>query len=199
MGGIEMSAAQPATEFLVALFGPDRSGRVYIASLPNIKNEGESEERHILTRNSTQITDFTRRHDQPGEGCFVCVNPIKDKATRRAEENVTQIVCAHTDIDFSQIEAAPEELERILANLSLPPSRVHHSGHGLHLYWLLKTALDATSENRERHKQLLRQLADIVGGDHAACLIPQLMRLPGTINSKNGEQREVRVLSDRAD
>ena len=194
-----MSAAHPATEFIVALFGPHRSGRVYIASLPNIKNEGESDERHILTRSSAQIVDFTRRHDQPGEGCFVCVNLIKDKATRRAEENVTWIVCVHADIDFSLVEATPEEVERIVAGLSLPPSRVHHSGHGLHLYWFLKIAIEATPENCDRHRRLLRQLADIIGGDSAACLIPQLMRLPGTINSKNGERHEVRILSDRAD
>ena len=194
-----MSAAHPASEFIVALFGPHHSGRVYIASLPNIKTEGESEERHVLTRSSAQIVDFTRRHDQPGEGCFVCINLIKDKATRRAEENVTQIVCVHVDIDFSTVEATPEEVERIVAGLSLPPSRVHHSGHGLHVYWFLKTAIEATPENNDRHKRLLRQLADIVGGDLAVCEISRLMRLPGTTNSKNGERHEVRIISDRAD
>jgi len=194
-----MSAAHPAAEFIVAMFGPHRSGRVYVASLPNIKNEGESEERHILTRSSVQISDFTRRHDQPGEGCFVCVNPIKDKATRRAEETVILIICAHADIDFSKVEATPEEVERIVTGLSLPPSRVHHSGHGLHVYWFLKIAIAATPENNDRHKRLLHRLADILGGDPAACLIPQLMRLPGTTNSKNGERHEVRVLSDHTE
>ena len=194
-----MSAAHPATEFIVALFGPHQNGRVYIASLPNIKNASEAEEKHILTRSSAQIADFTRRHDQPGEGCFFCVNPIKDKATRRAEETVILIICAHADIDFSKVEETPEEVERIIAGLSLPPSRVHHSGHGLHIYWFLKIAIAATRENNARHKRLLHQLADILGGDPAACLIPQLMRLPGTINSKNDERHEVRVLSDHTE
>src|SRR5262249_52839173 len=66
-------------------------------------------------------------------------------------------------------------------------------------YWFLKIAIAATPENNARHKRLLHQLADILGGDPAACLIPQLMRLPGTTNSKNGERHEVRVLSDHAD
>jgi hypothetical protein len=83
--------------------------------------------------------------------------------------------------------------------LPWPPSRIHHSGHGLHLYWFLQIAIEASTENRVRHKQLLRRIAELIGGDPAACLIPQLMRLPGTINSKNGEHREVSVLSDRAD
>jgi hypothetical protein len=194
-----MSTAHPAAEFIVALFGPHQNGRVYIACLPNIKNTNEAEERHILTRSSAQIADFTRRHDQPGEGCFVCVNPIKDKATRRAEETVVLIICAHADIDFSKVEETPEEVEHIVTGLSLPPSRVHHSGHGLHVYWFLKIAIAATPENNDRHKRLLHRLADILGGDPGACLIPQLMRLPGTINSKNDERHEVRVLSDHTE
>ena len=194
-----MSTAHPAAEFVVAMFGPHQNGRVYIACLPNIKNTDEAEERHILTRSSAQITDFTRRHDQPGEGCFVCVNPIKDKATRRAEETVVLIICAHADIDFSKVEETPEEIEHIVTDLSLPPSRVHHSGHGLHVYWFLKIAIAATPENNDRHKHLLHRLADILGGDPGACLIPQLMRLPGTTNSKNGERHEVRVLSDHTE
>jgi hypothetical protein len=192
-----MNPAHPAAEFIVTLFGPHKNGRVYIASLPNIKGDG-SGERHVLTRNTAQITNFIARHDQPGEGCFVCVNPIKNEATRRAEETVTAIICAHSDIDFNQVEETPEEIERVVAALPWPPSRVHHSGHGLHLYWLLLTALAASPENNARHKRLLTQIAKLLGGDPSACGIPQLMRLPRTTNSKNGERHEVHVLSNRA-
>jgi hypothetical protein len=195
-----MGAAHPAAEFIVALFGPHQNGRVYIASLPNSDNKKDgARESHILTRSTAQIIDFTARHDQPGEGCFTCVGLLKDKATRRAEETITETVCAHSDIDFSQVEETPEEIERAIAALPWTPSRVHHSGHGLHLYWFLLTALAASPENNARHKRLLAQIANLLGGDPAACLIPQLMRLPGTTNSKNGERHEVRVLSDRAD
>jgi len=188
----------PAAEFVVAMFRPHQNGRVHIVSLPNVK-DGKTDGAPIYTRSSKEIADFVARHDRDGFGCFVCVNPIKDKATRRAEETVVQIVCAHTDIDFSQVEETPEEIERAVAGLSWPPSRVHHSGHGLHLYWFLQTALEASPENNARHKRLLHQIAELLGGDPAACLIPQLMRLPGTTNSKNGEQHLVGVLSDRAD
>src|SRR5262245_38926072 len=193
-----MSTAHPAAEFIVALFGPHQNGRVYIASLPNIKKDGAGE-RHILTRSTAQITNFITRHDRPGEGCFVCVNPIKDKATRRAEATVVAIICAHTDIDFAQVEEMPEEIEHVVANLIWPPNRVHHSGHGLHLFWFLHPALDGSPESKAAHKHLLKQIADRLAGDPAACVIPQLMRLPGTTNSKNNEQHEVRILSKRPD
>jgi RecA-family ATPase len=194
MGNIIMSTTHPAAEFIVALFGPHKNGRVCITSLPNIA-DGKPDGAPIYTRSSKQITDFITKHDRPGFGCFVCVNPIKDKATRRAEETVTAIICAHADIDFAKVEETPEEIERIVMALPWAPSRVHHSGHGLHLFWFLDPALIASPEANTCHKQLLKRIAELLGGDPAACLIPQLMRLPGTTNSKNGEQHEVLVLS----
>ena len=153
----------------------------------------------MLSRSSVQITDFVTRHDQPGEGCFTCVATIQNKATRRAEKTVAQIVCLHTEIDFRQIQETPEAAERVVAGLSPPPSRAHHSGHGLHLYWFLKISIAATPEANARHKQLLRRVANHLGGDQAACLVHQLLRLPGTTNSKKGEQLPVRTLIDRPD
>ena len=95
----------PAAEFVIAMFGPHPEGRIYIAALPNPEvKTTESEESHVLSRSSVQITDFVTRHDQPGEGCFTCVATIQNKATRRAEKTVAQIVCLHTEIDFRQIQ-----------------------------------------------------------------------------------------------
>jgi hypothetical protein len=191
-----MDTAHPAAEFIVALFGPHQNGRVYIASLPNADNKAEdARESHILTRSTIDITNFTVRHDRDGFGCFVCVNPIENKATRRTEETVSAIICAHADIDFAQVEETPEEIERIVMALPWAPSRVHHSGHGLHLFWFFHPALDGSPESKTAHKQLLKQIAELLAGDPAACLVPQLMRLPGTTNSKNGERHEVRILS----
>jgi hypothetical protein len=46
----------PAAAFIIAMFGPHPDGRVYVASLPNIKG-AEPGERHILSRSSEQIAD----------------------------------------------------------------------------------------------------------------------------------------------
>jgi AAA domain len=192
----------PAAEFVVSMFGPHASGRVYIASLPNPENkgaEGEPDEHHILTRSSAQITDFVTRHDQPGEGCFTCVATIQDKATRRAEKTIDLIVCLHAEIDFRQVQEAPEEIERVIIGLPLPPSRGNYSGHGLHLYWFLKAGVAGAPESIREHKRLLRRLADHLGGDPAACLAHQMLRLPGTTNSKNGDSLLVRTFIDRPD
>src|SRR5262249_38407714 len=170
-----MSAAHPAIEFITALFGPHKNGRVRIESLSNIRDPDDKIDGCKNTRSSKTITDFIARHDRPGFGCFVCVNPIKDKATRRAEKNVVEIVCAHADIDFSLVKETPEEIGRAIAGLLWPPSRINHSGHGLHLYWFLLTALAVSAENIERHKKLLKRIADLLAGDPAVCEIARLM------------------------
>jgi hypothetical protein len=64
----------PAAEFIVSWFGPRSTGCVYIASLPNPELRGTPEggpaERHILTRSSEQITDFTTKWDRPGRAVY---------------------------------------------------------------------------------------------------------------------------------
>jgi hypothetical protein len=161
-----MSAAHPAIEFVTAMFGPHPNGRVHIASLPNIP-DGKTAG-HTNTRSSKSITNFIIRHDHPGFGCFVCVNPIRDNETRRAEETINEIVCAHADIDFKNVEETPEEIEHAIATLPWAPSWINHSGHGLHLYWFLQAALMTSPKNISRHKKLLKQIANLVAGDLAA-------------------------------
>src|SRR6516162_6531411 len=157
MGDTKM---HPAAEFVVAMFRPHLNGRVHIVSLPNVK-DGKTDGAPIYTRSSKEIADFVARHDRDGFGCFVCVNPIKDKATRRAEETVVQIVCAHSDIDFAQVEETPEDIERAVAALPWPPSRVPHPAHALPLSCFLKTALAPPPEKTAQQKRLLGQIAPL--------------------------------------
>jgi RepB DNA-primase from phage plasmid len=77
---------------------------------------------------------------------------------------------------------------------------VNFIGHGLHLFWFFKEGLEATEKNKEIVEQLLRLLADHLGGDISVCEVSRLLRLPGTHNSKeNGEWIEVvnEQISDR--
>jgi hypothetical protein len=72
------------------------------------------------------------------------------------------------------------------------------SGGGLHLYWLLKEPLDA-QVYRERLEALNRKLASVLAGDLQATDVCRLMRLPGTVNSKHGDVRVVKVERLEAD
>jgi hypothetical protein len=79
----------------------------------------------------------------------------------------------------------------------LLPSYVIASGHGYHCYWLLSEAVEATAERVAEVEQLLRRLADHVGGDPAVCEIARLMRLPGSHNTKDGGWVEARIIVER--
>ena len=74
-----------------------------------------------------------------------------------------------------------------------PPSIVVDSGHGRHLYWLVREPVEVTPENRPLFKAVNRGLALAVGGDPACCDLARILRLPGFLNWKL-PAAEVRVL-----
>ena len=188
----------PAAKFIVAMFEPHPLGRVYVASLPNPEHKGvEPDERHILTRSSAQITDFVARHDQPGHGCFACVATIQDKATRRAEKTVAQIVVCTPKSTFASSKKRQKK-----PNTSSVTCHCRRAAS-------ITPGMGCISTGFSRPRSPPRQKAmhgtssccgarpTTSAAIRAACRFPQLLRLPGTTNSKNGEQREVRVLADR--
>jgi hypothetical protein len=188
----------PAAEFIVNWFGPRTTGRVYIASLPNPELKGtpagEPAERHILTRSTEQIADFTTKWDRPGRAVYWGPTTLKPDATRRCKENIFELLALHVDLDFKNIDTAPEEIKRIVEQLPLPPTRLRNTGHGLQAFWALEAVIPGTPETIAEHERLQQLLANHLGGDRAACDAGHLMRMPGTTNSKNGDSIPVREL-----
>jgi hypothetical protein len=188
----------PAAEFIVNWFGPRAKGRIYIASLPNPElrgtPEGEPAERHILSRSSEQIADFTTKWDQPGRAVYWGPATLKPNATRRSKDNIAELLGLQIDIDFKSVDATPEEIERVVKELPLPPTRLRNTGHGLQGFWGFETAIPGAPESIAEHERLQRLLADHLGGDRAACDACHLMRMPGTVNSKGGDSTPVREL-----
>jgi putative DNA primase/helicase len=134
--------------------------------------------------------------DKKDRGAFFCVNTLIPKQSRRSKETVFEITCLHTDIDFRQIDAASDAVRQRLEELEYVPSKVVHSGHGYHVYWLLSEALPATPKLIAQTEEALRGLANMLGGDPAVCEVARLMRVPGSHNTKNGERLPVIVVTD---
>lgn len=78
---------------------------------------------------------------------------------------------------------------RCLDEFSPAPSLVVVSGRGLHGYWLLHPVVRLEGAERGRLASMVRaingRLEDALGGDHVGDL-GRVMRLPGTVNPKNG-------------
>jgi hypothetical protein len=99
------------------------------------------------------------------------------------------------DLDFKDQDLQPEEIERILRNLDCPPTLMVHSGHGIHCYWVLDAAVKLP-DGMDRAEELLRRLADHLGGDKQVAHVAALLRLPGTHNTKRGECHKVRLIKE---
>jgi RepB DNA-primase from phage plasmid len=187
-----------AAEFLARLFGPTSEMPVYLSSLPNAEDTaGEPGERHVFTRDHADIEAFMRKWDRAKRGLFFCVATMRPDNGRRAKENAAEIILLHADVDMKDIDLPRDEILRRLGQLRLLPTWVVATGHGFHLYWLLREAVTVTEEASERVENCLRLLCEHVGGDRACNEISRLMRLPFSHNSKLGEWQPVEVLSER--
>jgi putative DNA primase/helicase len=185
----------PGAEFVADVFGPSTVDPVFICSLPNDKVPGL--ERHVTTRRADDISAFIAKYDRPGRASYFCVSTLKPSARQRSKKTVSELNCLFADLDFKDVAEPPEDIRRVVGQLMLPPSKVNASGHGLHLFWLLREALPATEENIAEVERLLRLLCNHIGGDPHAAEVARLLRLPGSHNSKNNEWLEVTTEIDR--
>jgi len=163
---------------------------VYFSSLANDRDDdSQPREQHVHTRMPEDVERFVTKWDRRGRGMFFCVATLEQR--KRNKDNAREIAFLWADLDFKGIDST-QDVTAALARLRYPPSLIVKSGHGLHLYWLLKEPADAVAE-RERLEAVLRLLADHVAGDLQVCEVARLMRLPGTHNTKGGEWIEVTV------
>src|SRR5262249_18480405 len=156
------------------------------------------------------VVRFIRKWDRPDRALHFCLTTLKPGSTR-----LDKLVCLHADLDFRCIVESDNWIDRAIEALPLRPQLVVCSGHGFHLYWLLREALASTPENIARIEAALRQLADVLAGDPSVCecarqmqlpgshntkagaWIPGLMRLPGSHNTKAGGWIPVKVIKQR--
>jgi len=180
----------------IADFFSASTGSIYVCSLPNDRGTGQPAE--ICGRGSgVRLDDLVGRWDRKDRGTFFCINTVMPRQSRRSKETIHEIVCLHADLDLDKIDMSPDVVLERLGQLPCLPSKVIHSGHGYHCYWVLAESERATPETIARVEVLLRVLADVIGGDPAVCEVARLMRLPGSHNTKNGGRLPVKVVVDR--
>src|SRR6516164_5579695 len=186
----------PSVAYLRRLFGETTEGPIFLCSLPNDKNKGDGgvKTRHCIGKDcAQQIYSFVNHHDQIGRGTYYTMSTVKE-GQQRCKDNCLETPALVIDLDFKSVEASSAHCENLVPALFCPPTGIIRSGFGLHVVWQLKEALP-TQDNLDRIEAVLRQLADVIGGDLAVCHPAALLRLPGSHNSKKGDRREVVVAS----
>lgn len=179
------------TEFIKHVFGHGSEAPVYVCSLANDDAPAsEPSERHVATREMSDILRFIAKWDRKHRGLFFCVSTINNG--KRNKENVAESIGLHVDIDLKDIDATRSDVERILGHLEFPPSLVVFSGNGIHAYWLFT---EPATGGGERLEEALRLLSDLLGGDTKPAHPAALMRLPGTHNTKRDQWTLVEVVT----
>lgn len=170
----------------------DTQHEVRVMALPNVRGQGYPREQS--GRNPDKLMRWVQRNNAPGFGGFFCVGLI-EYGKERKKENCRELVCAWTDIDFKDHpDTPPEEIDRIVRSLPLPPTRIHKTGHGLHLFWLLDRP--AVGDDMDRVEEIVKRLVRHLGGDKQVTHRVALLRLPGTTNSKREPHVQVQVIHE---
>ena len=104
----------------------------------------------------------------------------RDASGSGGKANVVNIPALWTDIDFKDIE--PKEANKRIGSFPYKPSALILTGHGAHLYWILREP--AERNEFERIEDLLRRIRQHFDGDPAACEWARVLRVPGSINVK---------------
>lgn len=167
------------TDFIRALFPSDGSGLIEFRALPSV-------ERGFFRRDDlAQIMRFLRTHD--GKDLYFGIASRKSPGDGSLA-NCTELTALFVDLDF---KTTPEiEARARLETFLLRPSIIVKSGGGLHVYWLLKEALELQTEAASA-RSLLRRLALALGGDLSAAEPARILRVPGTLNHKYAPPRPV--------
>jgi hypothetical protein len=170
-GPTDAPTLRSALTFLWALF-EDVPGLIELRPLP------ASRPRAFLQWTQVPaLLDFVARHP---ENLFVGVATRRDDTGGKLE-HCQALVALFGDFDFDRM---PESETRArLAEFPLPPSLVVHSGHGLHVYWLLREPFDLTHDE-PRARALLKRLAAHLNADPSAAECARVLRVPGTVNHK---------------
>ena len=175
----------------------------YMNHLYEIDLDGYVQVMHIIDKNNKDFKNFKKMTLNDVLKKYkgfkdVFITPNTSFNGKRAVCCIRQLRALYIDIDkrdwsFNDIVA---EVWNLANKGEIPyPTMVINSGRGCHLYWRIKDAPYLALDTwQELEDYLYQQLKDL-GADKQATDAVRLLRIPGTVNSKNGAECKV-VLMD---
>ena len=130
-----------------------------------------------LTGATAAIANLSGSHD-------VYIGVGLRKSASGGKDGVGLLTALWAEIDTEKAGMTIDAGVQILRQLSMPPSMIVFSGHGVHGYWLLKEPLDTTAPDGVRAEPLMRAITDTIDGDRKCSELARIMRVPGTLNIK---------------
>ncbi|MDK2564164.1 DNA-binding response regulator [Romboutsia sedimentorum] len=180
------------TEFCDHLYNDSTDGYIQILKLNDENNNGDKTIKIYNTKNEglREIVEVFNDEDD------VFLSPNTMYLPKRRVENIRQFRALFQDIDCNKVGFEKAETAYIVWQLyydgKIPkPTMVTDSGRGVHLYWRIQNApYGALNTWQELQDYIYYQLKHL-GADRKSTDGARVLRLPGTINSKNEEDCKV--------
>ncbi len=118
---------------------------------------------------------------------------------KRSSANIRHYRALYVDLDPNKYDKTEKVyLVIIMADEGqIPrPTMIVDSGRGIHLYWKIKHAPAAAAWTWQQLQDYLYKQLKHLGADPVATDGARLLRLPGTVNSRNGELCKILVMND---
>lgn len=174
-----------AAPFLATLLGCTQYDAVRTPLTWQIFPDGNKEKNsHLIKVLHGNFKDLAKDLDalnKSGAGIFVTVNETDLKG--RTKANIKAIRACWADLDTKDVTIHFDENQTSPLN----PTMKVQSGHGTHLYWVLKEPVTATPDNKHLQEQVLKSIQNNMaafGADPAVCEVARVMRVPGFFNRK---------------
>lgn len=127
----------------------------------------------------------------------VYITPNSFYIPRRNSGNIRQFRSLYVDLDIEKktnydVMEAYYELFELVNMEKLPqPTMVVHSGRGLHVYWSIQDAPKQAVYLWQEIEDLFCYRLESLGADHAVRDSARILRLPGSINGRNGKECKI--------
>jgi len=146
--------------------------------------------------NIKEILPRIHQLNRVGYNIYFSVNP-RPLNKKKQQKYITDIICIWVDVDAKNFDGGKEEAFKHIRNFPLKPNIIVDSGNGYHAYWILeKPIIGRTEEQTLEVKQIMNGLITSIGADRQRKNIDSIMRLAGTLNTKNPDSpKECQVVS----
>ena len=184
-------------EFCDHLYDDSTDGYIQVLKLNDEKNKSERTIKIYNTRHEGLKDIVEELHEQ--NDVFVAPNTMY--IPKRRVENIRQFRSLFQDIDCENLGLEKAETVYLIWELyyegKIPkPTMVTDSGRGVHLYWRIQNAPYGALNTWQELQDYIYYNLKHLGADRQATDSARVLRLPGTINSKNQVNCKVLYIDD---
>lgn len=181
-----------AVAYAKHLYADDLDGYIQLAHIPN----GRPDFKGAYVTNETVPRSLL---EVEGEADYF-ITPNSYYIPERSSRNIRHFRSLFIDLDlvnYGKGEAVYEVALLAGAGEIPEPTMIIDSGRGLHLYWRINHAPVGAAWTWQQLQDYLYSQLRHLGADPAATDSARLLRIPGTINSRNGALCRPVVITDK--